>query len=192
VTPAEVAAFQRLHVGPDGQRLLADGVLGPKTQWAYDIEALPEWRQRIVFMALRFVGVTEKTPNRGDEIDAWLKACRVEPGNPYCAAFASMCLRAAGFDIREASCHELAGKLWLTEHPLPGDLLFLLRPDGTGHVDIVTGIGDEHFVSVCGGNVNDGVRAGLRSVAGRTFRRARESGVPEALASLPWLGAKTV
>lgn len=189
ITPVEIAAFQRLHVGPDGKQLLPDGVIGPKTQWALDLEELPHWRQTIVLTALKWNGLREKAPNTGDEIDAWLAACRQPPGQPYCAAFACMCLRAGGIEAREASTHRLAAMFPATYAPLPGDLLFLLRPDFTGHVDVVTGVGGGG-VSVCGGNVDDGVRAGLRNPDGRSFRRVGRTGMPEALASLPWLGAK--
>lgn len=189
ITPVEIAAFQRLHVGPDGKQLLPDGKLGPKTQWALDLEELPIWRQTIVLTALRFVGLTEKAPNTGTEIDAWLAACRQPPGQPYCAAFACMCLRAGGIEAREASVHRLAAMFPETTAPLPADLCCLHRGDGTGHVDIVTGLGRELF-SVCGGNVDDGVRAGLRRLDGRRFYRVGKTGAPRADLTLPLLGAK--
>lgn len=189
IAPVEIAAFQRLHVGPDGKQLLPDGKIGLKTQWALDLEELPIWRQTIVLTALRWNGLRERAPNTGDEIDAWLAACRQPPGQPYCAAFACMCLRAGAIEAREASTHRLAAMFPITLAPMPGDLLFLLRPDGTGHVDIVTGVGAE-TVSVCGGNVDDGVRVGLRSPKGRSFRRVGKTGLPEAHPSLPFLGAK--
>ena len=62
------------------------------------------------------------------------------------------------------------------------------RPNGTGHVDIITGAGVD-VVSVVGGNVNNAVRAGLRQRAGRKCYRVGESGTPLALPSLPLLGS---
>lgn len=194
INPVDVAAFQRLHVGPDGARLLADGSLGPRTQWALDIDALPGWRQDIVLMALRHVGVKETSRNRGHEIDAWLRACRVDPedeiDDPWCASFACMCLRAGGIEAREASVARLAAMFPETGAPLPADLCCLHRPDGTGHVDIVTGLGLLE-VSVCGGNVNNAVRPGRRLREGRKFYRVGKTGSPQALTieSLPLLGS---
>jgi hypothetical protein len=194
MTPVDLAAFQRLHVGPDGQKLRADGDLGPRTQWAFDIEALPGYRQDIVLKALRHVDTVELAPNSGPEIDAWLRACKAEPGDPWCAAFACMCLRAGGIDVREASVARLAALFTETGCPLPGDLCCLHHPDGTGHVDIVTGLGVVDLnlvVSVVGGNVGNAVRAGLRYPKGRKFYRVGRTGAPLALdiPTLPLLGA---
>lgn len=190
MNPIDLEAFQRLHRGPDGAKLKVDGDLGPKTQWAMDLAALPAWRSKIVLMGLSWVDLTEVTPNSSPEIDQWLAACGVQPGNPWCAAFASLCLRAAGFECREASVHRLAAKYPETLCPLPGDLCILRRSDGTGHVDLVTGVSPER-VSVVGGNVGNAVRAGLRAREGRTFHRVGESGIPEAVAKLPLLGGET-
>jgi len=65
----------------------------------------------------------------------------------------------------------------------------LRRPNGTGHVDVVTGV-SLGIVSVCGGNVGNYVRAGARSRAGRTFHQVGESGIPQVAPSLPMLGAQ--
>jgi hypothetical protein len=195
LTPAHVAAFQRLHVGPDGQKLLPDGDWGARTQWAFDLEALPGYRQDIVLMGLRFVGTVELAPNSGPEIDAWLKACKAEPGDPWCAAFASMCLRAGRIEAREASVQRLAAMFPETSSPLPGDLCCVHHPDGTGHVDIVTGLATIDGVliaSVVGGNVGNAVRAGLRYLKGRKFYRVGATGCPLALdiPTLPLLGSQ--
>lgn len=192
LVPVQVAAFQRLHVGPDGHKLRPDGDWGPRTQWAFDIEALPGYRQDIVLMALRHVGTAETSRNRGPEIDAWLKACRVNPedeiDDPWCAAFASMCLRAGGIEAREASVARLSAMFPETDAPLPGDLCCKHYDNGTGHVDIVTGVG-ALTVSVCGGNVGNRVQAGLRERKGRRFYRVGPSGCPLALNGLPVLGS---
>jgi hypothetical protein len=193
--PVEVAAFQRLHVGPDGQRLRSDGDWGARTQWAFDLEALPGYRQDIVLMALRNVGVKETAPNRGHEIDAWLRACRVNPedeiDDPWCASFACACLRAGGIEAREASVARLAAMFPETDAPLPADLCCIHHGNGKGHVDIVTGVGIE-VVSVCGGNINNRVQPGLRRRAGRKFYRVGPSGCPLALdiPTLPLLGSQ--
>lgn len=194
-SPAHVAAFQRLHVGPDGAQLRPDGDWGQRTQWAFDLEALPGYRQDIVLMGLRWVNHAEEAENRGIEIEAWLAACKADPGDPWCAAFACMCLRAGGIDVREASVSRLAALFPETLAPLPGDLCCLHHADGTGHVDIVTGLGivdGQSVASVVGGNVGDRVRAGLRLRQGRKFYRVGSTGCPLALdiKTLPLLGAR--
>lgn len=189
MTPKDLIAFQHLHIGPDGLQLEADGVLGPKTQWALDLDDLPLWRGDIVLAGLRRVGITEQGENRGPDIDAWNTAARAPLGSPWCASFASMCIRSGRIDCREASVHRLAALFPEVDAPLPADLCILRRPSGTGHVDIVTGVGAE-VVSVVGGNVGNGVRAGLRRREGRTFHRVGGHGVPTAVASLPFLGAQ--
>ena len=164
----DLAGFQRLHVGPDGQRLMADGVLGPKTAWALAIEALPLWRQNVVLGALKWLGLKEISVNRGPEIDVWLAACGVQSGNPWCAAFVSAVLRAAGISCAEASVAKLGAKYPATEVPLPGDVSYWIRDDGTGHCGIVTGV-DSDRVALCEGNSNDGVRVGTRILSGLRF-----------------------
>jgi hypothetical protein len=190
VTPVDLAAFQRLHYGPDGVKLNADGNLGPKTAWALALEALPHWRQNVVLGALKWVGLKETSENRGVEIDAWLEACGAQSGNPWCAAFVSAVLRGAGISCAEASVARLAAKYPEIEVPLPGDISYWLRDDGTGHCGIVTGVGP-HYVSVCEGNSNDGVRVGFRDLALLHFVRPMGQGVPEVWSGLLMLGSKT-
>lgn len=191
MNPVDLAAFQRLRVGPDGQKLKADGQLGPRTQWAMDLEQLPAWRQRVVLGALKWVGLTETSTNQGPEIDAWLQACGVHSGNPWCAAFVSAILRSAGIECAEASVSHLARRFPETDVPLPGDVSFWVRDDGTGHCGIVTGVEPDR-VSTVEGNSGNAVRAGLRLMHGLSFCRPYGNGLPAVLDSLPTLGKVTL
>lgn len=188
--PVEVAAFQRVNIGPDGKRLSADGKLGPKTEWAMALAELPVWRHILVVNALQWAGLEEQGENHGPEIDAWLRACGVEPGNPWCAAFVSAMLRSIGIECNEARVSKLAERFPETLCPLPGDIAYWLREDGTGHCGIVTGV-LPGTVALIEGNSGDGVRVGTRPIAGLKFLCPRGYGMPRAHTALPSLGSKT-
>ena len=189
--PIDLVAFQRLNVGPDGKRLLDDGILGPKTRWALALAELPRWRQDVVLGALRWLGVGETGgDNRGPEIDAWLAACGVQPGNPWCAAFYSALLRAAGIEMRQARVSELAKRLEPVAVPLPGDAGYIIHPDGSGHIGAVIAPGWP-LVALCEGNTRDLVRVGTRATAGLSFGTPRGYGLPALPAGLLPLGGST-
>lgn len=191
MTPVDIAGFQRLNLGPDGKKLLPDGILGPKTQWALALDGFPGWRKAIVVGALQFVGIQETGgENRGPEIDVWLGACGVQQGNPWCAAFVSAMLRLAGISMSCALVRDLPRHLERTETPLPGDVSYWVRPDGTGHCGIVTGI-SRFDVSVVEGNSGDGVRAGRRTIGPLAFLSSGKPMMPSAWEGLPMLGSKT-
>jgi uncharacterized protein (TIGR02594 family) len=160
------------------------------TQWALALEALPGWRQNVVNGALKWVGLQETSKNRGVEIDAWLTACGAHPGNPWCAAFVSAVLRSAGIECAEASVARLGGKYPEVEVPLPGDVSYWIRDDGTGHCGIVTGV-DPDRVSTCEGNSGDAVRTGTRGFSGLRFCRPMGQGIPVVVSGLPELGNGT-
>jgi hypothetical protein len=191
VIPLDLVGFQKLRVGPDGLRLVADGVMGPKTAWALGLESLPQWRQDVVLGALKWVGLREQGENRGPEIRVWLEACGVQEGNPWCAAFVSAILRGAGIGCNEASVARLRAKFPRTETPVPGDVMCFLREDGTGHTGIVTGVSADR-VSTCEGNSQDGVRAGWRPKAGLDFVVPMGQPLPGVWSGLTQLGGKTV
>jgi hypothetical protein len=186
----DVAAFQRLSLGPDGQRLMADGKKGPRTSWALALEEMPRWRFNLVLAALKWVGFRETGENGGPEVTSWLGACGVGPGNPWCAAFLSALLRGVGIECAEARVSELARKFPDVEAPLPGDIAYWLRDDGTGHCGIVTGV-DGDRVAVCEGNSGDAVRVGWRPFAGLRFCCPRGEGMPAVWDGLTQLGSKT-
>lgn len=193
MTKEEMIAFQAAHTDHLGKPLAQDGVWGPRTEWAYDLAHQSEDRQAVVERAISAIGIAEIAPNRGPEIDEWLKRCGLEPvGNAYawCAAFASWALSAPG-------CPSVALALVsdLVKHfpripatmALPGDLGYILRSDGTGHVWTLTGFADGQTMQVEGNNGN-AVRCTTRAVSEAsgylqtfaTFRPVIPPGVPAA------------
>lgn len=153
--PEEVREFQLQHAGPDGKRLKPDGIVGPNTQWAFDLFSCSTRRRQLVGRAQSALGTAEDPPgsNRGHRIDEWLQRCHTSTGQPWCAAFASWCIDTVA----------IAGALALGEHfrdtrdPYPGDVMFFATGGGKGHCGIVVGL-SAHEVMTIEGNCRDAVR----------------------------------
>ena len=64
---------------------------------------------KLVAAAKYHLGVVETAPTRGDLIDGWLRQAGTSTGQPWCAAFAFSCLRAAGFSGKIANAASCAG-----------------------------------------------------------------------------------
>lgn len=131
-------------------------------------------RELVVAAARAELGLREISGTNTDKagkIAAWLRACGVAPGLAWCAAFASMCLRAAGLTVACAGAVRL-GKMWpATDEPLLGDLLWYPTDDqGHGHVGIVIAVSSEFVVSI-EGNQRNGVRMVRRRRADCRFTR---------------------
>lgn len=60
-----------------------------------------ELQKRSLGSALTYVGITEKKPNSGPEIDQFLGYIGLKPGNPYCAAFVVY-----NYHIAANQCHK--------------------------------------------------------------------------------------
>lgn len=185
--------FQSTHVNHLGKQLVTDGVAGPETRWAMYMAQQHPLRQAFVQRAQSMLGECE-TPmgsNRGPHIDFWLDRCGVPvpkdpaiavPGNAWCAAFASWCLSVPGaIEIKLARVQQLVAFLphVQLEELQPGDLGYLLHPDGTGHVWMV--IGREGGLTMnIEGNTNNAVRCTQRAAALylRTVSPAIMPGIP--------------
>jgi hypothetical protein len=121
-------------------------------------------REATVAAARAELGLREDAgPNadKAGKIASWLKACGVGPALAWCAAFASMCLRAAGLKVACAGACNL-GRMWPAvpagEDPMLGDLLWYPTDEqGHGHVGIVIAVGPV-FVVTIEGNQRNGVR----------------------------------
>jgi hypothetical protein len=151
-----IESFQREHLNHLGEKLGVDGSIGPQTRWALSIVDQHPFRRQAVERALVHIGICEEPlgSNRGALIDHWLRRCGVPvpkdnrpmPQNAWCAAFVSYCLSVPGYEeVRLARVIDLVAKY--PEIPygetLPGDLGFLINPDGkTGHVWLLTGRDD--------------------------------------------------
>lgn len=170
---ADVRNFQRTHRDHRGQPLKVDGVRGPITRWAEDLEAQSPVRRAVVKWALRQVGRAETPPgsNRSATIDAWLRRCGVGVGNPWCAAFVSAALSEAGPVVACAGAVLLGSKFMAVDAPLPGDLLWYRTNDrGNGHIGIVTGVSADLVMTV-EGNVDSQVGVWLRDRHALQFSR---------------------
>ena len=109
-----VAYFQQTHLGPDGEQLQVDGIIGPNTGWALNHPTgkaqksnlspkttgghlripmgISEERARILGIALGEHNVREKPngSNRGPGIDKYLPTwAQTRPGPPWCCFFVS-------------------------------------------------------------------------------------------------------
>lgn len=171
--PKNLIEFQSQALGHLGQALDVDGILGPETEWALDFATLPVRRQSIVRAAQEHLGLVEDPPrsnsDRAGFIRRWLLLCGAEPGDPWCAAYASHCL---GVHIGNAI---LLGKHFpATTQPCAGDVMWFPHEGGVhGHCGIVTGAGATEVMTI-EGNSDNAVRSVLRPRAGLFFARTVE------------------
>lgn len=151
-----VRQFQSTHLDWEGKWLKVDGDPGPKTYWAWQISQLETWRQDVVARACSRVGVVELDTNSGPEINAWLKRSGANPGDPWCACFASWCISVAGLpDVRIAGAQALGKSLAATQEPLPGDVMWFPTGPWQGHCGIVIAVGQLETASVEGNLGNE-------------------------------------
>jgi hypothetical protein len=91
-------------------------------------------------VALTQLNVRETAPNRGPEVDEYLRSCGLEPSAgsyPWCVVFVRWCCSRVGIWLpRTASVKRLweMGEDLRVDTPAPGDIAVHLRPDGLGHV----------------------------------------------------------
>ncbi len=171
MTPQAIREFQQHATDWTGRPFVVDGQLGPRTRWALAIADLPRWRRDVVQVACSQVGVQETSPNRGTEVDAYLRPTGLS-GVPWCAAFVSWVLREAGLECKyTASAAQLLRSLRPVVSPAqPGDVFGWVNPDGTGHCGLVVGVGDAlDVVATCEGNSANRVRVCWRPRMGLQF-----------------------
>ncbi len=121
-------------------------------------------------VALTQLGVRETPgqPNRGPEVDEYLRAVGLEPdpkknpnapaaGYSWCLAFIVWCHRKAGVKIPR---YALVKQFWenveahRVENPEPGDIFIHLRDDGKGHVGFVEAVLEDGSLQSIEGNSN--------------------------------------
>lgn len=170
-----VKAFQKTHTNWLNKPLVVDGDVGPQTQWALDIAALGKDREDLVRYAISFLGTEEKPrgSNSGPLVDQFLAYVGVKPGNAWCCAFVCYVLRQFPYLGRPkiALVRQFADKFAenYTGDPLPGDLGYIVRPDGTGHIFFVIGVSKTEVMTL-EGNVSDTGGAGYKVMVGRRDR----------------------
>lgn len=198
VTPGrvmiDVSDFQRRNVDHLGRPLAIDGICGPATRWALAVATLCAARRTIIETAQAYLGLIESPPHSNcDErghIQYWLDRCGCNPGEPWCAAFASFCL-ASGLACKVGigGAQHLGGNFPATAAPLAGDLFwFKTSSNGHGHCGIVTGVSPEEVMTI-EGNSDDGVRCLRRRRSNVNFSRTVEDVAGEPPAVIPGLTA---
>lgn len=163
-TPRMIDGESRLPFDWYGKPLKADGDPGPKTRWALALSALDPRRQSIVWRACSSVGIIEIAPNRGPQIDEWLRRCGVAvpndpmtlaPDNAWCASFASWCVSVDGLpERREAGAQALGKALRASTLVTPGDLAWFPTGPWQGHIGVIVGLGAGEFATVEGNQRN--------------------------------------
>jgi hypothetical protein len=114
----------------------------------------------VLKIALNETGVCEEPPgsNRGFRVEQYLNSVRMNPGNPWCAAFVYFCFELASVRlnranplVRTAGCLQhwrntkglkITAKEAITTPLLlvPGAIFIIDRGRGKGHTGIVTGV----------------------------------------------------
>lgn len=163
----QIERFQSYSIDWNGEPLDTDGDIGPKTQWAMDLRSCGWTRENVVKTALDYVGVAEDPigSNRSTQIDEFAKPSGLE-GIKWCCAFVSYIMRKCEvpWPVYYTSVFTMASQLKdriTLLNPLPGDLFFFTRTDGSGHTGIVTGVSDKEIMTV-EGNLKNAVRPGRR------------------------------
>jgi hypothetical protein len=172
VTPSDVAAYQKRHLNHLGAPLLIDGVLGPQTQWAMDLDTLIAQRRAMVREAQCWLGLTEVPPGSnsdpGGVIQGWLTLCGAKPHDPWCASFLSHCIGASSVEVRIAGALNLGTHFPETRLPLVGDIFTYPTGGGKGHCGLITGVSAFELMTIEGNCAN----------ACRSVRRERGLSLP--------------
>ena len=123
-------------------------------------------------VALTQLGVRETAPNRGPQVDEYLRSVGLEPtagSYPWCVAFVRWCCSRVGVWLpRTAGVKRLweMGEDLRVDVPMTGDIAIHLRPDGLGHCGFVmdwTTTDDGTMIQTIDGNTNaEGSREGDR------------------------------
>lgn len=199
-TEAAVKLFQSRFQAPGGGALKADGEVGPMTWTALFGEgtvAAPAeggaLARAALAVAIGKIGVREDPPgsNRGAQVETFLRAVDVAPGNPWCAAFIYWCVAQAAATLGGSIGLRKTGSvlaMWrgAKSDGLPcltaaaaaaqpslistGMIFFIDHGGGLGHAGFVESAANGRLITV-EGNSNDG---GSREGIG-VFRLARRT-----------------
>lgn len=114
--------------------------------------------------ALKYIGVHEQGRNSGPDIDRWLAAVKLSPGQAWCAAFVyGVFQEAAELAGVLNPCPRTGGSLrlvdltppeWRAPLPAPGDVFVLDHGQGLGHCGIVQAVSPGGAVTTIEGNTN--------------------------------------
>lgn len=109
-------------------------------------------RNKLVNIALREVGVKEKTGNNdGKRVEEYLTAVRLKKHNPYCAAFLSWVYMQEGYaKPRSGWSPDLVPQSRLTSQALPANIVGFYYPDKgrVAHVGMIESVHHNWAVTV--------------------------------------------
>lgn len=192
ITHENVELFQLQHIGPNGQPLQVDGIVGKSTWWA--LENPSGEAQRNHFGITTPNGLTQKRQqiinvvheehskpvlevpdgsNRSKDIDGyWGKTGVI--GQPWCCAFVSWVLKTVLGKYPINGKHHLGvQKMWRaasrlgleTPQPKPGDVFIQLKSGGKGHTGFVIGVSpDNQQIYTAEGNCGNRLKIGKRDI----------------------------
>lgn len=187
-TWSAVELFQLQHVGPDGEQLSADRVVGDRTWWA--LENPSGSRQRSGFPLIEVPGLTlgraqmlellraeyEKDvhedpdgSNRSPEIDGYWGSTGLL-GKAWCCAFVSTMLRRAlgryPLDRHWVGVQKMARAAealgMITRHPRPLDVFIQLKDSGKGHTGFASAFDRAGNFATFEGNCGNRLKNGRR------------------------------
>lgn len=190
-TRAAVEDFQNRHVAQDGSRLIADGIVGPRTLWALqnprgpgNAYVAPGWRaepstvrpavRAVVQDAIGDIGKREiGSSNDGPDLAKFRTG-----GLPWCAYAVSTWYEKADQGSpfgRLASAWKI--RTWAKGHNAivepetaqPGDIWLAIRAGGHGHVELIVANLEHDQVACVGGNVGNAVRGTIRAPSAATM-----------------------
>jgi hypothetical protein len=129
---------------------------------------------KALWHAVAEIGVRERGgPNRGPEVDEYLRAVGLEPAlgsYPWCAAFAFWCYDRAAADLHVVNpVPKTGGVLRMAEkatnyrqqRPAVGAILIQDHGGGRGHCGIVAAVGPSTVVTIEGNTDAHGGREGI-------------------------------
>lgn len=192
ITHTNVELFQLQHIGPNGQPLLVDGVVGKSTWWS--LENPSGTAQRNHFKTTTPTGLTVKRQqilqviqeeyrkpvfevpdgsNRSVDIDQYWGNTGVI-GQPWCCAFVSWVLHNVLGKYPINGKHHLGVQtMWRearrlnleTTQPKPGDIFIQIKSGGKGHTGFVIGVSpDNTIIYTAEGNCGNRLKIGKRNI----------------------------
>jgi hypothetical protein len=171
-----VKAYQQNHLDQNGNPLITDGEVGPRTWMCLFYNFLPKEMPssplliELLKIARKEIGVQEDPPysNRGARVEEYLKSVNLVPGNPWCAAFVYWCFQQASISLNRANPLPRTGSCmnhwYITKGEKltsltaflnpddikPGDVFIINRQGGKGHTGIVTGVCNGYIYTIEG------------------------------------------
>jgi len=119
---------------------------------SFAADSLIHCRQKLVSIALREVGVREKTGrNDGKRVEEYLSTVKLKSPNPYCAAFLSWVFKQEGYaKPRSGWSPDLVPISRLTHNPSPANIVGYYFPDlgRVAHVGMIEKVQHDWAITI--------------------------------------------